>query len=235
MSLHRGRNRWTLVSTLLYHYTPFFHDLVSPLLFPPKGAARGNNGYIATSISNEGEDLEHLDVKYVGLMQVAPANPPGGLATPTAVAPAAAAPAAVAPATAAPAAVTPAAAAPVAVAIGANHVILGRDQATKHHQSFIAAGNIGDPQAVLPTGIHGRNPDQVALLAQMNQKVARGIANLNSFLPNADEHSQACLKAALTSANQRYSAALANGRSTAAIEQLIDQLENQLEAIFNAI
>jgi hypothetical protein len=40
---------------------------------------------------------------------------------------------------------------------------------------------LGDPQVVLPTGIRGRNPDQVALLAQMNQEVARGIANLNSF------------------------------------------------------
>ncbi len=171
MSLRRGRNRWTLISTLLYQYTPFFQDPVSPLLFPPKGAARGNNGYIATSISNDGEDLEHLDVEYVGLMPVALANPPGGIVAPTAVAPTAAAPAAVA----------PSAATPVAVAIGANHGILGRDQATQRHQSFIAAGNIGDPQVVLPTGICGTNPNQVALLTQMNQEVARGIVNLNSF------------------------------------------------------
>jgi hypothetical protein len=198
---------------------------VSPLLFPPKGAAQGTNGYIATSIVNNGEDLEYLDVEYVGLMSVAPANPPGGLVAPTAVAPAAAAPAAVAPATAA----------PVTVAIGANHRILGRDQATQHHQSFIAAGNIGDPQAALPTGIRGRNPNQVALLAQMNQEVARGIANLNSFLPSADERCQAHLEAALTSANQRHSTALANERSTVAIEQLIDWLENQLDAILNSI
>jgi hypothetical protein len=39
----------------------------------------------------------------------------------------------------------------------------------------------------------------------------------------------------LTSANQRHSAALANGRSTTAIELLIDRLENQLDAILNAI
>ena len=69
----------------------------------------------------------------------------------------------------------------------------------------------------------------------MNQEVARGIANLNSFLPSADERRQACLEAALTSANQHHSAALANGRSTAAIEQLIDWLENQLDTILNAI
>jgi len=69
----------------------------------------------------------------------------------------------------------------------------------------------------------------------MNQEVARGIANLNSFLPSADERRRARLEAALTSANQRHSAALANGRSTAAIEQLIDWLENQLDAILNAI
>ena len=59
---------------------------MSPLSFPPKGAAWRNNGYIATSISNDGEDLEHLDVEYVGLMPVAPANPSGGLVAPTAVA-----------------------------------------------------------------------------------------------------------------------------------------------------
>ncbi len=163
-------------------------------------------------------------------MPVALANPPGGFVTPTAVAPATAAPAAVAPAAVAPAAVPP-----IPVAIGANHGILGRDQATQHHQSFIAAGNIGDPQVVLPTGIHGRHPDQVALLAQMNQEVARGIANLNSFLPSADERCQAHLEAVLTSANQRHSAALANRRSTVAIEQLIDRLENQLDAILNSI
>ncbi len=50
-----------------------------------------------------------------------------------------------------------------------------------------------------------------------------------------DSQAQACLKAALTSANQCHSAALANGRYTAAIEQLIDWLENQLDAILNAI
>ena len=54
-------------------------------------------------------------------------------------------------------------------------------------------------------------------------------------MPSADERRQARLKAALTSANQRHSAALANGWSTAAIEQLIDWLENQLDAILNAI
>mgnify|MGYP006163916831 FL=1 len=73
------------------------------------------------------------------------------------------------------------------------------------------------------------------MLAQMNQEVARGIANLNSFLPSAEERRQARLETALTSANQRHSAALANGWSTAAIEQLIDWLENQLDAILNAI
>ncbi len=134
----------------------------------------------------------------------------------------------------APAAVAPAAATHVAAAVSANRGVRGRDQAIQHHQAIIAAGNIGNPQ-VFPSGIHGRNPDQVALLAQMNQEVARGIANLNSFLPSADEHHQACLEAALTSANQCHSAALANGRSTAAIEQLIDRLEKQLDTILNAI
>ncbi len=163
-------------------------------------------------------------------MPVAPANPLGGLAAPVAVAHVTVATAAVAPATVVPTAATPVAAA----AVRTNHGVWGRDQATQHQQALIAAGNIGDPQ-VIPTGIHGRNPDHVTLLAQMNHEVARGIANLNSFLPSADERRQARLKAALTSANQRHSAALANGWSTAAIEQLIDWLENQLDAILNAI
>ena len=205
------------------------------------------------AISDDGEDI-------AGLMPVAPMNPPGGLvaataaaaptprgglATSVAVAPATVATAAVDPIAVipitvttpavAPAAVAPAAATPAAVAVGANRGVLGRDRASQRRQAFTAAGTIGDPQAVLPTGIRGRNPDQVGLLAQMNQEVARGIANLSSFLPSADERRQARLEAALTSANQRHSAALANGRSTVAIEQLIDRLENQLDAILNAI
>jgi hypothetical protein len=198
---------------------------VSPSFFLPTGAI---------SIGDDGQDPVDLDIEFVGLMPVAPANPPGGLAAPTALAPAAVAPATVAPATVAPAAVAPAAATPVAAAVGANCGVRGRDQATQRHQAIIAAGNIGNPQA-FPLGIHGRNPNQVSLLAQMNQEVARGIAHHNSFLPSAEERCQAHLKAALTSTNHRQSAALANGRSTAAIEQLIDWLENQLDAILNAI
>jgi len=139
-------------------------------------------------------------------MPVAPANPHGGLAAPVAGVHAAVAVAPV------PAAATPVAAA----AVGTNHGVCGRDSATQHQQALVAVGNIGNLQ-VIPTGIHGRNPDHVALLAQMNQEVARaGIANLNLFLPSADVRHQARLKAVLTSANHRYSAALANGRSMAA-------------------
>ena len=176
--------------------------------------AQGNYGNIATAISDDGEDLAGLDLD-VQLMPVAPMNPP-------AAATAAAAPTALA---------NPASA---AVAVGANCGVLARDRASQRRQVFVAAGNLGEPQ-VLPTGIRGRNPDHVTLLAQMNQEVARGIANLNSFLPSADERRQARLEAALTSANQRHSAALANGRSTVAIKQLIDRLENQLDAILSGI
>ena len=176
-----------------------------------RGAVQARN--IATAISDDGDDLAGLDLD-VQLMPVARLmNPP----------------------VAATAAATPTALAnPAAVAVGANRGVLARDRATQRHQAFVAAGNIGDPQ-VIPTGIRGRNPDQVGLLAQMNQEVARGIANLNSFLPSADERRQARLEAALTSANQRHSAALANGRSTVAIEQLIDRLENQLDDILSGI
>ncbi len=149
--------------------------------------AQGNYGNIATAISDDGEDLSGLDLD-VQLMPVAPMNPPGGLVAATVLAN------------------------PAAVAVGANRGVLGRDRASQHRQAFVAAGNIGDPQAVLPTGIRGRNPDQVGLLAQMNQEVARGITNLSSFLPSADERCQARLEAVLTSANQRHSAALANGK-----------------------
>ena len=177
--------------------------------------AQGNYGNIATAISNDGEDLAGLDLD-VQLMPVAhPMNPP--VAATTAAAP------------------TAFLANPAAVAVGANRGVLARDRTSQRRQAFVAAGNIGDPQQVIPTGIRGRNPDQVGLLAQMNQEVARGIANLNSFLPSADERRQARLEAALTSANQRHSAALANGRSTVAIEQLIDRLENQLDAILSGI
>jgi hypothetical protein len=69
----------------------------------------------------------------------------------------------------------------------------------------------------------------------MNQEVARGIANLNSFLPHDDERRQTRLEAAITSANQRLSAAIANGRPTANILQQIERLENQLDAILNTI
>ena len=139
-------------------------------------------------------------------MPVAPANPHGGLAAPVAGAHAGVA---VAPISAA---ATPVAAA----AVGTNHGVCGREPATQCQQALIAAGNIGNLQ-VIPTGIRGRNPDHVALLAQMNQEVARvGIANLNLFLPSADVRHQARLKAALTSANQCHSTALANRRSTAA-------------------
>ena len=102
-----------------------------------------------------------------------------------------------------------AAATPVAAAtVGTNHGVRGRDLPTQHQQALIAAGNIGNRKGI-PTGICGRNPDHVDLLAQMNQEVARGIANLNLFLPSADKHSQARLEAALTSANQPHSTALA--------------------------
>ena len=46
---------------------------------------------------------------------------------------------------------------------------------------------------------------------------------------------QAFLEAVLTSANQRHSAAIANVRSTIAIEKLIERLDNQLDAILNSI
>ena len=175
------------------------------------------------------EDPEDPDVEFIGLMPVAPANPPGGLAVaaPTifAIAPT---PIAIAPTPAAP---TPAAAATVS----ANRGVRDANQGAQRAQANIAAGSIGDPQVFL-AGVHiNRNNDQISLLAQMNQEVARGIANLNSFLPSEDERPQARLEAALAGANQRLSAAIAHGRPTTTLLQQIERLENQLDAILNTI
>ena len=120
---------------LYFFIHKFFRDPVSPSLIPST---------VAIFIGDDGQDPVDLDVKFVGLMPVAPANPPGGLA---------------ALATVAPAAVAPAAATPVAAAVGANRGVRGRDQeATQHHQAIIAAGNIGDPQVFL-LGIRGISRD----------------------------------------------------------------------------
>ena len=164
-------------------------------------------------------------------MPVATANPAGGLAASVAVAPAAFVTAALLTLQLLPPQQHP----PVTVAVGANFGVCGRDPTTQCQQSIIAGGSICD-QLVFPLGIRGRNSNQVALLAQMNQEVARGIESLNSFMPETDERCQARLEAVLTGAHQRHSAALANERPTmVAIEQLIDWLENQLVAILNAI
>jgi len=123
----------------------------------------------------------------------------------------------------------------VAAAGGINLGLIAGNQAGQHAQANVAAGNIGNPQ-VFPSGVRtSRNLDQVTLLAHMNQEVARGIANLNSFLPRDDERRQARLEAAITSANQRLSAAIEHGRPTATILQQIERLENQLDAILNTI
>jgi len=170
------------------------------------------------------EDPEDPDVEFIGLMPVTPANPPGGLAVaaPTIVA-IAPTPIAIAP--------TPAAAATVS----ANRGVRAANQGAQRAQANIAAGSISDPQ-VFPVGVRiNRNNDQISLLAQMNQEVARGIANLNSFLPNEDERRQARLEAALAGANQHLSAVIAHGRPTTTLLQQIERLENQLDAILNTI
>jgi len=124
---------------------------------------------------------------------------------------------------------------PVTAAGGINLGVIAGNQAGQRAQANVAAGNIGDPQ-VFPSGVRtSRNLDQVTLLAHMNQEVARGIAHLNSFLPRDDERRQSRLEAAITCANQRLSAAIANGRPTANILQQIERLENQLDAILNSI
>ena len=162
-------------------------------------------------------------------MPVAPENPPGGLAVaaPTLVA--------IAPI---PIAITPTPAAPTPTAtatVSANCGVRAANEGAQYAQANIAAGNIGDPQ-VFPAGVRiNRNNNQISLLAQMNQEVARGIANLNSFLPSEDERCQARLKAALAGANQRLSAAIAHGRPTTTLLQQIERLENQLDAILNTI
>ena len=175
------------------------------------------------------EDPKNPDVEFIGLMPVTPANPPGGLAVaaPTIVA-IAPTPIAIAPT---PVASTPAAAATVS----ANRGVRAANQGAQRAQANIAAGSIGNPQ-VFPAGVCiNRNNNQISLLAQILQEVARGIANLNSFLPSEDERRQARLKAVLTGANQCLSAAIVHGRPTTTLLQPIECLENQLDAILNTI
>ena len=95
-------------------------------------AQEGSNGNIATAISDEGEDLEglDLDIEYVGLMPVAPMNPPGGLG------------AALAMATPAVAALTGEVDPATVAAVGATHGVGSRGQATQRCQANIAAGVI---------------------------------------------------------------------------------------------
>jgi hypothetical protein len=207
----------------------------------------GSNGNRSNSISLESlDDEDHLEVEIVG-------NLPAGLAaatpTPTAHTPAAGQrahasiafvgnlPAGLAAAAPTPTVHTPAVhtPTPVTAAGGINLGVIAGNQAGQRAQANVAAGNIGDPQ-VFPSGVRtSRNLDQVTLLAHMNQEVARGIAHLNSFLPRDDERRQSRLEAAITCANQRLSAAIANGRPTANILQQIERLENQLDAILNSI
>ena len=104
-----------------------------------------------------------------------------------------------------------------------------------HVSNLFYSSNSSESQ-VFPAGVRiNRNNDQISLLAQMNQEVSRGIANLNSFLPREDERCQACLEAALTRANQCLSAANAHGRPTTTLLQQIKRLENQLDDILNII
>jgi hypothetical protein len=90
----------------------------------------------------DGESPKDPNVEFVGLMPVAPANPPGGL---TASAPTPSVPT---PAVPTPAVPTPA----TTAAVGANRAVRAANQAAQHAQAIIAAGNIGDPQ-VIPAGV----------------------------------------------------------------------------------
>jgi hypothetical protein len=175
----------------------------------------GSNGNRFNSISLESlDDEDHLEVEFVG-------NLPAGLAT-----------AAPTPTTHTPVVHTPT---PVTAAGDVNLGVVAGNQAGQHAQANVAAGSIVNPQVFSSGVCTSRNFDQVTLLACMNQEVARGIANLNSFLPRDDERPQTCLEAAITSANQCLSAAIVNGRPTANILQQIERFENQLDAILNTI
>ena len=88
---------------------------------------------------------------------------------------------------------------------------------------------------ITPNGVRGKNPDQMIILAQMNQEVAQGIWSLQSFMPTEAKRHQNRIKSALVSANKRLTAAQAHGRDTTAILRQIDRLENQLDENINAI
>ena len=69
----------------------------------------------------------------------------------------------------------------------------------------------------------------------MNQTVGQGMQNLRSLMPSDDKGRQACIEAAITSANNCFIAAKTKGRNTANIKCKIDNLKAQLDTILNAI
>jgi hypothetical protein len=84
---------------------------------------------------------------------------------------------------------------------GINLGICSLDATTSCQQSNIAAGSVGD-SVVFPTGIHTRNPNQVDVLHLMNQRMAEGMAHLNSMVPSKDGHCVVQLEGTISSALQ---------------------------------
>jgi hypothetical protein len=84
-------------------------------------------------------------------------------------------------------------------------------------------------------GLHGHNPNQALLMAQMNHNFNQGMVQMRAFMPTESEHQQTCIKSAITSAYAHLATSKAQGRNTAMFEQQINCLEIQLDAILNAL
>jgi hypothetical protein len=116
------------------------------------------------------------------------------------------------------------------VGIPVNCGIRGVGAVGQQQVGIAAAGAV-----VSQAGLRSRNPCQALLMAQMNHDLNQRMVQMRAFMPTESERQQTCIKSAITSVYARLAVSKAQGRSTAMIEQQIDRLGLQLNAILNAL
>ncbi len=109
----------------------------------------------------------------------------------------------------------------------ANRGTHARDPTAARQQSYIAAGNVGEPVAK-KAGTRTRNPDQVDVLHLMNQQIMQGISHLNNLAPSAADQHRIQLEGAISSALNQMAQYTVMGMSTVAIAHWIKLLDNEL-------
>jgi hypothetical protein len=88
---------------------------------------------------------------------------------------------------------------------------------------------------VTKASLHGCNPNKALLMAQMNHDLNHGTIQMRAVIPTESKCQQTCIESAITSAYACLVAYKAQGRNTAMIEQQINCLKIQLDAILNAL